>query len=407
MTHSSTDAQSLGSAEQPPAALSAGTMRLLNLFFILNAADTPLSTTRIISDADMGYGSGNDASDKKKFQRDREQLAQHGIVISEVKMPGGAGNEESWWQIDRGRTHVQPGSISVDDASIVLAAIDEAFELHANNIERWALQRAYLKLLDAAGESQLSEAASNSDAYSPCMQGIWNAVAAKQAARFTYRDGTGVLKQHTVEVYGTFTRNRASYFIGLDQGAGAIRTFKTDRVIASTRPPKGAPTYDIPDSFDLTQHQFLPFDFSQAPESEVVFSFPATMSTPEIERITNRRGTLTESTETGRSACKQAPHEAGHEPSKLASKAEAHAPGANTQQEHASEQVSSTVRLWHIKVRNIEAAAAWALGYAARGMRPHAPEALIGAWNACIDHALAAHGLDCLLYETTEEEAPR
>lgn len=375
MTHSSTDAAPLGDAAMAAGALNASTMRLLNLFFILNAADTPLSTTRIISDADMGYGSGNEASDKKKFQRDREQLAQHGIAITEVKMEGSAGNEESWWQIDRVRTHTQPGSISPDDASIVLAAIDETFELHANNLERWPLQRAYLKLLDAAGEHQVSEAASSSDAYSTQMQGIWNAVAAKRAAHFTYRDGAGVLKQHVVSVYGTFTRNRISYFTGFDQEANDIRTFRTDRVISSTRPPKGTPTYEIPAEFDLRRHQFLPFDFSSEPETDTVFSFPATMSTPEIERITNRRGTLVY------------PNMASGSPSDLSSET---ASGCTD----APERNPETAILWQIGVRDLDAAAGWALEHASRGMRPRSPQALIDAWRARIDRALGAHGLE-------------
>ena len=374
MTHSSTDAAPLGDAATAAGALNASTMRLLNLFFILNAADTPLSTTRIISDADMGYGSGNEASDKKKFQRDRDQLAQHGIAITEVKMEGSAGNEESWWQIDRARTHAQPGSISPDDASIVLAAIDETFELHANNLERWPLQRAYLKLLDAAGEHQVSEAASSSDAYSKQMQGIWSAVAAKRAAHFTYRDGAGVLKQHVVSIYGTFTKNRISYFTGFDQEANDIRTFRTDRVISSTRPPKETPTYEIPAEFDLRRHQFLPFDFSCEPETDAVFSFPATMSIPEIERITNRRGALVY------------PNMAAGSPSDLPS-------GTESGYTDAPERDQETAILWKIWVRDLDAAAGWALKHASRGMRPRSPQALLDAWCARIDRALGAHGL--------------
>lgn len=374
MTHSSTDAAPLGDAATAAGALNASTMRLLNLFFILNAADTPLSTTRIISDTDMGYGSGNEASDKKKFQRDRRQLAQHGIAITEVKMEGSAGNEESWWQIDRARTHAQPGSISPDDASIVLAAIDETFELHANNLERWPLQRAYLKLLDAAGEHQVSEAANSSDAYSTQMQGIWNAVAAKRAAHFTYRDGAGVLKHHVVSVYGTFTRNRISYFTGFDQEANDIRTFRTDRVISSTRPSKGTPIYEIPAEFDLRRHQFLPFDFSCEPETDTVFSFPATMSTPEIERITNRRGTLVY------------PNAEAASPSDLSSE-------TASECTDAPERDQETAILWKIGVRDLDAAAGWALEHASRGMRPRSPQALIYAWCARIDRALRAHGL--------------
>ena len=56
--------------------------RLLNLLFVLNAAPRPLATEEIVSDSDLGYGSGNRASDLRKFRRDREKLEERGVYIA-------------------------------------------------------------------------------------------------------------------------------------------------------------------------------------------------------------------------------------------------------------------------------------------------------------------------------------
>ena len=63
-------------------------LRILNLLFILNASSVPLTTKQIISDADVGYGSANRASDLKKFKRDREKLAERGVIVKEIRPEG-------------------------------------------------------------------------------------------------------------------------------------------------------------------------------------------------------------------------------------------------------------------------------------------------------------------------------
>ena len=54
--------------------------RILNLFFVLNSSPEPLTTEQIVLDSDLGYGSGNIDSDKRKFRRDRDKLLERGIV---------------------------------------------------------------------------------------------------------------------------------------------------------------------------------------------------------------------------------------------------------------------------------------------------------------------------------------
>lgn len=99
--------------------------RILNLFFVLNSSPEPLTTEQIVLDSDLGYGSGNVDSDKRKFRRDRDKLLERGIVIEEVRAAGAQETEESAWTIDREHTFAAGGLITADDADILLNAIDQ------------------------------------------------------------------------------------------------------------------------------------------------------------------------------------------------------------------------------------------------------------------------------------------
>ena len=117
--------------------------RILNLFFVLNSSPEPLTTEQIVLDSDLGYGSGNIDSDKRKFRRDRNKLLERGILIKEVRPAGAQETEESSWTIDREHTFAAGGLITADDADILLNAIDHgqatevaiAIRRSAGNIE--------------------------------------------------------------------------------------------------------------------------------------------------------------------------------------------------------------------------------------------------------------------------------
>ena len=79
--------------------------RILNLFFVLNSSPEPLTTEQIVLDSDLGYGSGNIDSDKRKFRRDRDKLLERGILIKEVRPCRRAGDRGKLVD-NRPRAHV-------------------------------------------------------------------------------------------------------------------------------------------------------------------------------------------------------------------------------------------------------------------------------------------------------------
>lgn len=327
-------------------------LRVLNLLFAFNAATGPLTTEQIVTDSDLGYGSGNNASDRRKFQRDRERLASHGIIVREVRADGMSETEESSWEIDRQSTHAERGALSADDASLVLAAIDETFELHADNPERWPLQRAYLKLREIAGISLADKDARDTDTaggFSPTLQTIWDAFMDRRPARFTYRDVCGVETQREVELYGTFAQGNRSYLVGFDRAASGMRTFRTDRIIRARHTPVSAGTYAVPAAFDVEDYQFLPFDFSDDEPADAAFSFPASVGEHELALLTRGRGVLERSAD-------------------------------------------ADPWTWTVAVRDMNAAASFALEHAGLGMKPLSPATLVERWQTTIREAVSAHG---------------
>ena len=135
---------------------------MLNLLFSLHVSPRPLTTSEIVDDPEIGYlGKKSATRDSrcKAFRRDRETLAEHGVHIHEVPPQSAGGiavNEESAWGIDRERTHAAQGVLSPYDAEEIVCAIDQVFELHADDPTLWPLQTARTKLCELAGRDPSS-----------------------------------------------------------------------------------------------------------------------------------------------------------------------------------------------------------------------------------------------------------
>lgn len=313
--------------------------RILNLFFVLNSSPDPLTTEQIVLDSDLGYGSGNIDSDKRKFRRDRDKLLERGIVIKEVRPAGAQETEESSWTIDREHTFAAGGLITADDADILLDAIDQtlatgssAFVAPLADIRS---KIAYLTGISAADEAPIHR--------SPTVDAVWSAFAERCALRFLYQNGRGEQKERTVCVYGMFEHDGTAYFCGLDNATDSIRTFRCDRIVRAWRPSRA---YTIPADFNLNDHLFFEFDFADRPPVAATFSFARESQADMISGLTRGRGNLARSEEGW---------------------------------------------TWTVDVRDFDAAASFCMAHAMDGMRPAAPDALKLAWNRLIERTVHEH----------------
>lgn len=157
--------------------------RILNLFFVLNSSPEPLTTEQIVLDSDLGYGSGNIDSDKRKFRRDRDKLLERGILIKEVRPTGAQETEESSWTIDREHTFAAGGLITADDADILLNAIDQTLAAGSSTFAA-PLADIRSKIAYLTGRTTVDEAPISR---SPTVDAVWSAFAERCALRFYIR----------------------------------------------------------------------------------------------------------------------------------------------------------------------------------------------------------------------------
>ena len=330
------------------AAATEGDRRILNLLFSLNASRGPLTTSQIIDDPDLGYGSKNEASDKRKFSRDREKLAEQGVHIREIRPSGASPVEESSWEIDRERTHAARDVLSSADAETLLDAID-AFLSRPDIPFRPALDRVRSKVAMVAGENQADQGPfgdpGEPKGSDPVLDAIWQAFLLRKNIQISYGDAHGERSRRTLAVYGIFTLDGRCYVVGLDGSSGEIRTFRADRIQRVFR-SKG--TYEVPTSFDVGDYLFLPFDFTEGDGVPATFSFPTTMGTAEISQISRGRGEL--------------------------------------------KRENDGSWRWTVLARDLDAAACFGLQHASRGMCPVSPPSLLDSWGTQIKSVVRAHG---------------
>lgn len=327
--------------------IDAKAQRILNLLFVLNSTKRPLTTEEIVSDTDLGYGyePGKRGSATKKFQRDREDLADQGIFIKEIKTPGASENEESSWALDRDSTFVG-GLVSIDDAENLLRALDAELSRPGTPFAL-ALQRIKAKVLQCL-KKDTEESSANE--LSPkgvhrIEEAVWIAFSLRRKLKIAYVNAAGEESKRTICVYGMFSNAGEGYATALDERDGRIKTFRIDR-IRKTGKPKDP--YSIPADFDIREYLFFQFDFSNADPILARFKFPATTPKDEIRSIVHDRGTI-----------------------------DVNPDGSS---------------VWSVEVRDIESAARYALSHANRGMRPVSPRSLIDAWNTAIEKTVISHG---------------
>ena len=321
--------------------------RLLNLAFIFNTSTRPISTSEIIADSDLGYGSDQRSSDLRKFNRDRQKLAEQGIEIVSCEPSISAENEETFWRLDRENTFAAGGVITADDADVLLEAIDEYLSGPPSPL-RVPLMNVRTKVLELTGdieapqaERPLSKAEGSQQAM---LNAVWLSFSLRRELTFLYTNARGEQSRRVVAIYGIFSHEGSTYIVGLDNKSSSLRTFRVDRMERALRPGK---PYSIPADFDIRDFLFLSFDFGAQDAVKAVFTFPAEQDEGAIAAITHERGALSR-----------------------------------------SENGSWT---WTIDVRSLEDAASFALEHAHDGMKPAAPQELIDCWHAAIDKVVNAH----------------
>ena len=336
--------------------------RAANLLYTLASAGRPLATSEIVSDSDLGYGSGNKASDQRKFRRDRESLAQVGCIVKELRPREAAADEESLWEIDQERTGITLPDTALDELLAALRAVEihltrpnvpyrqELLQVRAK-LEQIAISRfdtdphALRAPVDAAAEP--TTAAEKRELL--IRDALWSAFSWRRTAAFAYRKPDGSRRLRHVKIYGFFTEEGISYLSGADADCEGepVKTFRIDRIDRVAAPGK---TYAVPSSFSIDDQRFFVFDFNRednrAHRETIEIFLPGTLTESEVRTFTHETGRLS-SIEGG--------------------------------------------QIWSVSVRDTRKAAAYCLAHARFGVRPHNPSAFVDTWRTMIRKAVSNH----------------
>lgn len=217
------------------------TERQLNLIALLMNKQRPLTSAEIhraiYSDAP------SEEAFKRKFERDKTELAEIGIVVETV--PVDAWGDQKGFELKREETVLPDLGLTPDEhAALMLAS--QAWQGEPGGASP---RMALLKLSAAGGDAPgpLSWILPRVDVSSPTVEALFRAVERRKRVTFSYRTGGGgAAAERRIDPYALRYRG-AWYVTGLDHDRGEIRLFKADRIDGAVKMAAGkTPDFDPP-----------------------------------------------------------------------------------------------------------------------------------------------------------------
>jgi len=226
--------------------------RLLNLIAFLLSANQP-QPLEIIRTRVEGYAGGTDATFKRRFERDKDELRRHGIPIE---------HHDDGYSVDPNKYYLPEVRLSQEEVAtlgVSLRLLESIPDMPLNS----ELPTAAMKMLF---DSRLQNRSDTAKAVPSALVGrehnpvadaavIDEAIAARKTLTLPYQGlSDESARDRSVNGYGRFYRDGHWYLVGQDTEMSAARTFRLDRVTGAisadqTRP--GVADYVISPDFDL------------------------------------------------------------------------------------------------------------------------------------------------------------
>lgn len=217
--------------------------RLVNLTVALLEARTPMTLAELKRRTGY-YTSGDTASARRMFERDKDELRRLGVPVETRPVPH---SDEYGYLVPRGRYELPDVDLTADE----VAALAVAVRLTDAGGAPLALAKLAARApepaeLDARPSTRLELRPEPVDA-------VAEAVVERQPVAFDYRAADGTERRRTVDPYGVVQRRAAWYLVGRDHDRDALRAFRLDRM--RSRPsPVGAPGgYEPPHDLDIAR----------------------------------------------------------------------------------------------------------------------------------------------------------
>lgn len=307
--------------------------RLASLAALFMTSPGPHATNTLL---DACYAEiENRDSALKALRRDLPDLAKIGIVVEEGPRKG----RQKTWVANTEASFARGAELNARDAIALSIACQPVLDAPGFPLAD-ELKFALAKIDRAFGSTSVPYRPEQRSA-GPEAAAIKRAVDECLALDVIYADAQGNETDRTVEPYGAFSLRGRGYLVGRisrGRGEGEVRTLRLDR-IRSIRIDESA-RFEAPRGFSIEDWKVLPFQIGPATCNALIFVPEDEVSALEVARM--GKGRL-----------------------------EAYDGG----------------RLWRVEISDVEACARWS---AAHGLRPRAPESLVGAWHSILEEAADA-----------------
>ncbi|MBC7171687.1 MAG: WYL domain-containing protein, partial [Polyangiaceae bacterium] len=238
--------------------------RLLDIVHVLQTSATPVSLAEL-RDVFPDYAGANDESARRKFERDKAELAGIGIVLRYVS---GEEDGDAGYVVDTEASYLPEIDLSAADRALLARAGSAALGGKGFPFPR-ALRLALGKLgvsasrLDAeagAGVIVRHPAAELRAEESRLVTMIVDAIARRKRLAIEHEKRDGARSSREVDPYAVFCRAGAWYLFGHDHHREATRMFRLSGIRRATVNPKrpAEPDYAIPEGLDPRSYAVPP-----------------------------------------------------------------------------------------------------------------------------------------------------
>ncbi|MEM9071147.1 MAG: WYL domain-containing protein [Myxococcota bacterium] len=226
--------------------------RLLDLVHVLQTARHPVSLAQL-KEQFPGYSDGSADAVRRKFERDKAELARLGLVLRYVDDE----DSDTGYLLDTEASYLPPIALEEKERA-VLATASQAALADVSFPHRRALRLALAKLgaelEDAAPDVHFSHGSDEPPDDHGQVEALGAALTDRKRVQITYRKPSDAeATERDVDPYGLFLRRGVWYLVGYDHRSEQVRMFRVSRIRSATVNPKrpGTPDFEVPSDFDL------------------------------------------------------------------------------------------------------------------------------------------------------------
>jgi proteasome accessory factor B len=231
--------------------------RLLDLVHMLQTSSGPVSLASL-RDSFADYTDGNDEAVRRKFERDKADLARIGLVLRYV-----SDEDEAGYVLDADASYLSEVTLSEADRALLAgagrAALANAAFPYARAL-RLALAKIGIGEPDGLRGVLLRFPSAELGDGGPLVGTLIDALTRRKRLAIVHQKPGGARSEREVDAYGVFCRERAFYLVGYDHLREAVRLFRASRIERAIPNPKrpAEPDYAIPEGFDLRSFGRMP-----------------------------------------------------------------------------------------------------------------------------------------------------